>query len=121
MPLYQTIHTKRIYKPATADDGTRVLVDGIWPRGMKKEDARIDRWMKEIAPSKELRKWFGHDPEKWQQFKHQYKQELEKKQKHCKELLSLGGPITLLFSAREETYNHAVVLKEYLQSIKQLT
>ncbi len=117
MPYQQAIYTKRIYEPATSDDGVRVLVDGLWPRGLKKKEAQIDRWMKEIAPSKDLRKWFGHDPDKWRQFKHQYEQELADKQELCHELLTLGKTITLLFSARETTYNHAAVLKEYLEQM----
>ena len=107
---------KRIYEPATPDDGARILVDRLWPRGLSKERAAIHRWMKEIAPSAELRKWFGHDPDRWQEFRRRYAQELRQ---HAAELdaindLAKQGPVTLLYGARDEQHNDAVVLKEVL-------
>lgn len=111
------IKIKRIYDPASADDGQRILIDRLWPRGIKKENAKIDEWLKEIAPSDELRKWFSHDPDKWTEFRKKYRDELRKKQdlvdKLCKE--AKNGKITLLFSARDTEFNNAVVLKEVIE------
>ena len=112
-----TIRIKRIYEPAGKSDGFRVLVDRLWPRGMKKEDAHIDAWIREVAPSSELRKWFNHDPEKWEGFKKSYKAELNKGQ-GVKELLrevQQHKSVTLLYGAKDETHNQAVVLQQYLQ------
>ncbi len=108
---------KRIYDQPSASDGTRVLVDRLWPRGLTKEKARLDDWMKEIAPSDELRKWFGHDEEKWQEFKRRYKSELETKTDLIQKLKSASkkGTVTLLFSAKDEENNNAAVLKEVLE------
>ena len=95
----------------------RILVDRLWPRGISKEKAAIDKWMKEVAPSDKLRKWFGHDPKKWQQFKERYLNELESKTDLTEELrnLSKEGTLTLLYSARDELHNQALVLKEFLE------
>lgn len=110
------IKTKRIYDPPSSDDGSRILVDRLWPRGVKKNDAKIDLWLKEIAPSDELRKWFSHDPARWQEFKERYREELMNKpdvvQMIRKELKK--GKITLLFAAKDIMHNNAVVLKEVL-------
>jgi len=110
------IRVKRAYEPATEDDGFRVPVDRLWPRGLSKDKAKVDLWLKEIAPSDELRKWFSHDPEKWIDFKRKYRLELEKK----KELLEITraekekGTVTLLYSARDNIHNQAVALRTIL-------
>lgn len=114
--MKQHIRIKRIYAPAEPADGTRVLVDRIWPRGVRKADARLDVWMRDIAPSTELRRWFGHDPSRWQTFRARYRKELAAVPEAFSELMRLcrAGPLTLLFAARNETHNHAVVLREVL-------
>lgn len=110
------IETKRVYEPAGTYDGLRVLVDRVWPRGMKKAEVKADLWMKELAPSPALRKWFGHDPEKWQAFKRRYFEELDAKADAVAQLLdnAARGRLTLLFSARDTAHNQAVALKEHL-------
>lgn len=110
------IKVKRIYDPPDPDDGIRILVDRIWPRGIKKETARIDEWLKEIAPSDELRKWFGHRPERWEEFKRRYFEELDGKGHILGPLLEKlkGQRITLLYSAKDREHNNAVALKVYL-------
>jgi|SRR5689334_14808106 len=110
------VKLKRAYEPPTADDGMRILVDRLWPRGLKKTDAEIDQWMKEIAPSAGLRKWFGHDPKRWQEFRRRYKSEVRHHPDQLHELRTLaqGGRITLVYAARDEAHNDAVVLKEML-------
>jgi uncharacterized protein YeaO (DUF488 family) len=110
------IRVKRVYASAAKDDGQRILVDRIWPRGLKKDEARIDRWLKDVAPSSELRRWFGHDPARWDEFKARYAREL-KGQPLVAELRSLAqsGTVTLLFAARDEAHNNAVALKEILE------
>ena len=107
--------TKRVYEKPARNDGTRVLIDRLWPRGLKKEEAKIDHWMKEIGPSDELRKWFGHDPKKWTSFKRRYWKELKASDLR-EDLLKLArkGPLTLVYSARDEQHNNAVALREYL-------
>lgn len=107
---------KRAYEPPSPHDGTRVLVDRLWPRGVKKADARISQWMKEIAPSSELRKWFGHDPARWEEFRRRYKVELTKKRELVSQLRDIAreGPLTLVYSAHDEARNQAVVLRESL-------
>src|ERR1700733_5353188 len=111
------VRTKRVYANPDAEDGKRILVDRLWPRGLTKEKARVDLWLKEIAPSNDLRKWFGHDPEKWPEFKRRYAEELKK----LGEPLALlrqeagHGRITLLYGARDEEHNEAVVLQALLQ------
>ena len=112
------IKTKRIYDKLDADDGFRILVDRIWPRGIKKNDIIIDLWQKDIAPSASLRKWFNHDQRKWDKFKSRYYEELKHKQELVKILLEKAekGTITLLYSSKEEKYNNAIALKEFLES-----
>lgn len=111
------IKTKRIYDKLEADDGFRILVDRIWPRGIKKNDIIIDLWQKDIAPSASLRKWFNHDQRKWDKFKSRYYEELNDKQEIIKLLLEKDGKgiITLLYSSKEEKYNNAIALKEFLE------
>jgi uncharacterized protein YeaO (DUF488 family) len=111
------IWVKRIYQPQSAQDGTRVLVDRLWPRGLKKEDAALDDWIKDIAPSDELRKWFNHEREKWPEFKERYFKELDEKGTSLQRLKKLigSGRVTLLYSSKEEKLNNAVALKEYLE------
>ena len=107
---------KRIYEPPVKQDGFRVLVERLWPRGLSKEKARVDLWLKEVAPSAELRKWFGHDQSKWVEFKTRYYAELGLKEDVLKELKKRARKetITFVFASREEDYNNAVALKEYL-------
>jgi uncharacterized protein YeaO (DUF488 family) len=113
------IKTKRIYEPWDASDGYRVLIDGLWPRGVKKESARLDEWLKDIAPSPKLRTWFGHQPERWPEFASRYKKELTAPEKaaHLKRLAALSKKqtLTILYGAREERYNNAVVISEILR------
>ncbi len=111
-----TIKIKRIYDPLHEKDGFRILVDRLWPRGIKKENAQVDHWMKTVAPSTELRKWFAHDPAKWKSFQKKYKEEL-KKTDALEELKSYSKKykkITLLYAAKDEQHNHAVVLQQLL-------
>src|SRR3989304_9338873 len=107
---------KRVYDPVSTDDGKRILVDRLWPRGIKKEKARIDEWVKEIAPSNELRKWYSHDPEKWAEFKKRYKQEIAGETERLKKIKAEARKqtVTLLFSSKELERNNAVALKEML-------
>jgi uncharacterized protein YeaO (DUF488 family) len=110
------VQVKRIYEPAARSDGFRVLVDRLWPRGVAKERAALDLWMKEIAPSTELRRWFGHDPKRWRQFKARYRAELQEHEPELAKLRSRARKetVTLLFGARDAEHNEAVVLKEIL-------
>jgi uncharacterized protein YeaO (DUF488 family) len=110
------VRLKRAYEPPAADDGTRILIDRLWPRGVKKTNAAIDEWMKEIAPSGTLRKWFGHDPDRWQEFRRRYQSEIRHHPEQFELLRELAqkGPVTLVFSAHDEAHNNAVVLKDLL-------
>jgi uncharacterized protein YeaO (DUF488 family) len=110
------IRLKRAYEPPAVTDGTRVLVDRLWPRGLTKKEAAIDRWLREIAPSTELRRWFGHDPGRWHEFQRRYAVELEHHGELVDELVRLArqGTLTLIFGARNEEHNDAVVLRELL-------
>jgi uncharacterized protein YeaO (DUF488 family) len=110
------VKTKRIYDQASLADGKRILIDRLWPRGIKKEEAKIDEWLRDIAPSTELRKWFSHDPAKWQEFKKRYKRELQDKAELVSKLKTEAkkGTITLLFAAKDTEHVNAVVLKEVL-------
>lgn len=112
------IKIKRIYEDKDPDDGIRILVDRLWPRGISKEEARLDDWWKELAPSEDLRKWFDHDPDKWPEFKKRYKKELDEIEAMISEKmeeLDLRESIVLLYGAKDEEHNQAVVLKEYLE------
>lgn len=110
------VRLKRAYEPPAADDGTRVLVDRLWPRGVKKETAAIDHWVKELAPSTDLRKWFGHDPERWEEFRRRYAAEIRAHPQELERLRELArqGPVTLVYAARDELHNDAVVLRDVL-------
>jgi uncharacterized protein YeaO (DUF488 family) len=111
------IKIKRVYEQSEKDDGTRVLVDRLWPRSLSKEKAGVDIWLKEIAPSTELRKWFGHDPEKWKGFQRRYETELSHNGPLIEMLTEKAklGPITLLYGARDQEHNEAHVLKKFLE------
>ena len=110
---------KRVYENPSSKDGLRVLVDRLWPRGLSKEQAHVDIWLKEIAPSSTLRQWYAHDVNKWQEFRVKYIEELSQNSTVVKELLSKikTNSVTLLYSAKEQKYNNARVLKEYLESL----
>lgn len=111
------IRIKRVYETPSPDDGKRILIDRLWPRGLTKEKAKIDLWLKDIAPGTELREWFGHDPEKWPEFQKRYKQELKANESLVVQLREelKSGPTTLVFGAKDEVHNDAVVLKAYLE------
>ncbi|ABC76968.1 DUF488 domain-containing protein [Syntrophus aciditrophicus] len=113
------IFIKRVYDQPNPKDGLRILVDRLWPRGISKEEAKIDVWLKSTAPSNELRKWFQHDVKKWPEFKKRYFAELEADTEAVNELLSYvkKSEVTLLFAAKESDHNNAVALKEYINSI----
>jgi len=112
----ENIRLKRAYEPPAAGDGTRILVDRLWPRGVKKAAAAIDMWAKDIAPSTELRQWFGHETDRWEEFRRRYVAELEQKPDLINELRALArrGQITLVFGAHDQTHNDAVVLRKVL-------
>ncbi len=111
------VKIKRVYDHPEKTDGMRVLVDRLWPRGVKKEDAGLDLWLKDIAPSNELRKWFSHDPSKWQEFRKRYMKELEGKPGMIADLKKAvrRGTVTLLYAAKDPDRNNAAVLKEMLE------
>jgi len=112
------IKIKRIYDPASPEDGKRILVDRLWPRGIRKDDAMVDEWLKDIAPSNELRKWFSHDPTKWKEFKKKYEKELKSKSLILERLKEEAkeNMITILYASKDEKHNNALVLKEMLES-----
>ena len=111
------IAVKRVYEPPAASDGQRVLVDRVWPRGMTKDKAALTLWLRDIAPSDALRKWFDHKPERWDEFQARYHEELSGRQEPLSELASLleHGRVTLLYGAHEERFNNAVALADYLR------
>jgi uncharacterized protein YeaO (DUF488 family) len=112
-----SVQTKRVYDKPDKTDGRRVLVDRVWPRGLTKEEARIDDWLKEIAPSTRLRKWFGHDPARWKEFKRRYAAELRAQRDAVEQLAqkAKGRTVTFLFGAKDVEHNNAVALKEFLE------
>ena len=118
-----TIKIKRAYEQPDKKDGERILVDRLWPRGLTKEKAGVDLWLKEIAPSTELRKWFGHDPDKWKNFRGRYETELMHNDKLIKLLKQKAkeGTITLIYGARDEKHNEALVLKQFLEKNRSLS
>ncbi|GAA5524408.1 hypothetical protein Maes01_00965 [Microbulbifer aestuariivivens] len=107
------LRLKRAYEPATEDDGYRILVDRLWPRGVSKEKAALDEWAKDLAPSAELRKWFGHDPERWAEFQQRYREELSEHHEELERIRSLARKetVTLIYSAHDEEHNDALVLR----------
>ena len=111
------LKTKRVYEHAQANDGARFLVDRLWPRGIKKEKLKMKDWLKDVAPSPELRKWFAHDPEKWTEFKKRYQAELKANPEAWAPLLEAAkhGDVTLLYSARDTEHNSALVLQSFLE------
>lgn len=114
------ILVKRVHDPADTGDGRRFLVDRLWPRGMRKEALLVDEWLKDVAPSAELRTWFAHDPLKWDEFRRRYHAELDAKQGAVQLLLSAArnGNVTLLFSAHDVEHNNAVALREYVEAAR---
>lgn len=114
------IRIKRVYEPPEPQDGHRILVERLWPRGMKKEAVAADRWMKEVAPSTELRRWFGHQVERWEEFRRRYRAELDANPAAWEPILEAEtrDTVTLLFSARDPAHNSAVVLRDYLAKRK---
>jgi uncharacterized protein YeaO (DUF488 family) len=120
------LNLKRAYKPAFRDDGKRFLVERLWPRGVKKSALHLDGWLKDIAPSSELRIWFNHDVTRWPEFQQRYRAELEQHSEMCNELIQAAkrGTLTLVYGSRETEHNCAVVLRDYLQqrlTVKKLT
>jgi uncharacterized protein YeaO (DUF488 family) len=111
------IAVKRIYEPATPTDGARILVERLWPRGVKKSSVELEQWTKDVAPSATLRKWFHHDPARWEEFKRRYFRELDGNEEAWRQLLraSLERRVTLIYSSHDREHNNAVALKEYLQ------
>lgn len=111
------IKTKRVYENAEDNDGFRVLVDRLWPRGLSKEHAKIDEWLKDAAPSGELRRWFSHDPNKWPEFRRRYRDELDKKGEVLNVLVEKArkNNVTLLYATKDRERNNAIVLKEFLE------
>jgi uncharacterized protein YeaO (DUF488 family) len=112
------IRIKRAYEKPDEEDGTRILVDRLWPRGLTKEKAKVDLWLKEIAPTTELRKWFAHDPAKWTEFQRRYTTELQKNNEALALLKheAAKGPVTLIYAARDQEHNEAVILQKLLRS-----
>ncbi|HEY4200942.1 MAG TPA: DUF488 domain-containing protein [Devosiaceae bacterium] len=116
MPSSQVFKLKRAYEPATPEDGSRILVERLWPRGVTKTQAGLDMWLKDIAPSTELRKWFDHDPAKWAAFQERYTAELRTHPDLVEQLLQKAreGTVTLVYGARDEEHNAAIVLRAFL-------
>ena len=112
------ITLKRVYDEAAPEDGVRFLVERLWPRGIKKTDLRLEAWLKDIAPSAELRRWFSHDPEKWSEFRRRYFAELDSRPGACEpiRIAARHGPVTLVYSSHDTEHNNAVALKEYLSA-----
>jgi uncharacterized protein YeaO (DUF488 family) len=111
------IRVKRVYEPPSPEDGRRVLVERLWPRGVRKDALKLDLWAKDLGASDALRRWYGHVPESWPEFQRRYRAELLKQPRNWQALLEFAGegPLTLLFSARDEARNNAVALRDFLQ------
>ena len=121
MPERRALRLKRVYERPSIADGTRVLVDRLWPRGLSKLEVSADLWLRDVAPSSELRRWYGHDPRRWRQFSRKYRSELAR-QREVLELLDdlrRRTPVTLIFGAHDQRHSHAVVLREVLDEQKQ--
>lgn len=120
--MQEKVSIRRAYDTPNAADGYRVLVDRVWPRGRRKDDLALDEWAKELAPSTELRKWFGHDPERWEAFRERYREELDtpEARERLRAVVDAAGerPITLVYSARDERHNQAVVLRERIARMR---
>ncbi|HEY1268302.1 MAG TPA: DUF488 domain-containing protein [Candidatus Binatia bacterium] len=114
------IKIKRVYEPSRPPDGYRILIDRLWPRGLSKAKASIDEWRKDLAPSDRLRKWFNHEPKKWDEFRRRYHEELRPKAEELRELArkKRPGTITILYGARDKEHNNAVALKELLEELR---
>jgi uncharacterized protein YeaO (DUF488 family) len=114
------LHIKRAYEPPSSEDGSRILVDRLWPRGVKKEALALTAWLKEVAPSDALRRWFGHDPARWVEFRRRYRIELKSNRAALQPLRDAlsHGVVTLVYSAHDEAHNQAVALREYLLKMK---
>jgi uncharacterized protein YeaO (DUF488 family) len=112
------IRVKRAYEKPSRSDGRRVLVDRLWPRGLTKDKAHIDEWAKELAPSSPLREWFAHDPSRWSGFKRRYTRQLQRQSTEIMQLVEMAeqGPVTLVFAAKDEEHNNAVVLRDFLET-----
>ena len=115
-PARHPIHLKRVYDEPAPGDGQRLLVDGLWPRGLTKAELQVEAWLRAVAPSTALRKWFGHDPARWDDFRHRYFAELAANPDALAQLRGwlARGPVTLLYAARDEEHNNAVALREFL-------
>ena len=111
------INLKRVYDPVSKEDGVRILIERLWPRGVKKEDLKMHEWLKEVAPSTDLRKWFSHDPVKWKEFQKRYFEELNKNSEALEPLIKAlrKDTVTLLYSSKDTEHNNAVSLKNYLE------
>lgn len=109
---------KRAYEPVAREDGTRFLVERLWPRGVKRDALRLDAWLKDVAPSTKLRQWFGHDPAKWPEFQRRYRAELDRNAAALEPILKAAhrGRVTLIYSSHDQEHNNAVVLKTYIES-----
>lgn len=120
MPI--DVNVKRIYDAVGTEDGYRVLIDHVWPRGVSRERARLDEWARELAPSDDLRRWFAHDPEKFEEFRARYRAELATRRSAILELArrASGGAVTILYAARDQQHNNAVVLAEVLRDCSQV-
>lgn len=113
------LKTKRVYEEPSEEDGYRILTDRLWPRGVSKERAALDKWMKSIAPSNELRKWFDHDPDKWEEFKERYRKELfgSEAVNELLEIINENESVTLIYASKDEKHNSTVLLKEFLEDL----
>ena len=111
------IHLKRAYEARSPSDGCRILVERLWPRGVTREQAALDLWLKDVAPSPELRRWFGHDPARWSEFRRRYREELRRRPQEMAQLRKLAaeGPVTFIYGSREEKLNAASVLKDFIE------
>ncbi len=123
MALVERIHLKRAYELAGHDDGIRYLVDRLWPRGVKTSSLRLDAWLRDVAPSDSLRRWFGHDPSRWVEFQSRYFSELDEKPEAWQPILDAAkeGIVTLVFAASDSEVNHAVALRQYLDTLSATT
>jgi uncharacterized protein YeaO (DUF488 family) len=115
-----SLRLKRAYDKPSRDDGTRILVDRLWPRGLTREEVAVDEWLKDLGPSTPLRKWFGHDPARWSEFRQRYAQELHANAGQVERLRAMArkGPVTLVYSARDEAHNDAVVLRDVILGVE---